>query len=221
MAFEDLKERFQSEFSALSEKVQDSSAYIQLKERYENLTPTQQKLTLAGISIFAFYLVFSIPLGYFSNSSDAVTEFEDRRQLIRDMAKVTRDTQDLPEIPVPPDVNSLKSMVDSQLKAARLLPEQIVSTEVASERVNLIPPNLVTGVLKVTLSQLNLRQIVDLGFQLQNISSSVKVTDMKMDASAKDQRYYDVTYRLAVLNVPTQEEAPVEEPKPQPKRRGK
>jgi len=82
----------------------------------------------------------------------------------------------------------------------------------------LLPGNLSQGVLKVVLSKLNLRQIVDLGFQFQSISSSVKMTDLVMDMSPTDPRYYDVTYKLAILAVPNQME--VVEPEP-PKKKGK
>lgn len=223
MTFEDMKERFQTEGRALLDKIQDSSAYIQLRERYENLSPNKQKLTLLALTAVVLFLVFEMPIGYFSSSSEAVSTFEDRRQLIRDMMKVTRDKQEAPQIAVPPDLNSLKSVIDSQLQAARLLPGQIRSNEVAAESVNLIQGNLLQGVLKISLLQLNLRQVLDLGFQLQSVSPSVKMTDLQMEANPKDPRYYDVTYKLAVLNVPNEPEAVAEEaPQPPPtKKKGK
>lgn len=220
MAFEDLKERFESEFKSLTEKVQESSLFIQMRERYENLTPPMQKATLAGIGLFLFYILFSIPYGYFSSSSEAVTSFEDKRQLMRDLMKVSREAQDVPNIPMPPDVSSLKSQIDGQIQSAQLLPEQIQSTEISSEKVNLISGSLIQGALKVSLLQLNLRQIIDLGYQFQSISPSIKMTDLKMEANAKDPRYFDVTYKLAVLAVPHASEAAPDEPAP-PKRRRK
>jgi hypothetical protein len=46
------------------------------------------------------------------------------------------------------------------------------------------------------------------------------MTDLKMEANAKDPRYFDVTYKLAVLAVPHASEAAPDEPAP-PKRRRK
>jgi hypothetical protein len=220
MALEDLKERLQSESKLLWEKVQDSALFIKTKDRYENLTPPVQKAVMAGVSLLIVYLFLSIPLGYFSTSSESVTDFESKRDLIRSLVKTSREAQEVPNIAVPPDVNSLKSQIDGQIQAARLLPEQIQATQVVSEKVNLIPGNLIQGVLRVSLLQLNLRQIVDLGYQFQAISPSVKMTDLKMEANAKDSRYYDVTYNLAVLNVPSEAPPVIEEPAP-PKKKGK
>ena len=222
MALDDLKERLVSESKAQWEKLQESSAFIQLREKYENLTPSMQKATLIGASLTALLLAFSVPFSYYSNSGISISEFEDKRQLIRDMMKVSRESQEVPSLPVPPDVNTLKSQIDSQLQAARLVPEQILSTEISSDKLNLIPGSMLQGVVKVTLSQLNLRQILDLGHQFQAISPSVKMANMRMEANAKDPRYFDVIYQVAVLSVPNQAEPPSETAEPPPKKkRGK
>ncbi|MEZ0391523.1 MAG: hypothetical protein ACAH59_04865 [Pseudobdellovibrionaceae bacterium] len=220
MAFEDLKERLVSEFKSQWEQFQDSSLYILAKERYENFTPIQQKLSLVGIALFFTYLLLSLPLSFYSSSSEHVAEFEGKRQLIRDILKVSKETSEGPNLPVPPDVASLKSQIDAELQNARLLPEQIKGTEETSEKVKLDTKNLFQGAVKVTLAQLNLRQIIDLGHKFQSINPSVKMTDLQMVANAKDGRYFDVVYKLAVLNVPSPVEE-ADEPEPPPKRRGK
>lgn len=221
MAFEDLRERFSSEFKNQWEQFQESSLYILVKEKYENLTPPMQKLALAGVGLFISYLLLSLPLSYYWTSQDYITEFENKRQLIRDLLKVSREASEAPDLPVPPEVNALKSQVDNQIQNARLLPEQIKGTEVSSERVGLIPENLLQGVLKVSLAHLNLRQIVDLGYQFQSISPSVKMTDLQMQANQKNPKYFDVVYKLAILAVPSQVEEQPEPEKAPPKKRGR
>lgn len=222
MAFEDLRERLQSELKTSWDRLQESSIYIQLREKYENLSPAMQKAALFGSVAFVFLILFSVPMGYYSASSDAITEFEDKRQLIRDLLKVSREAQETPNLPLPPDTNSLKSQIDSQLQSARLLPEQIVSTDVLpQENLRTLPQNLSQGLVKVTLNQLNLRQILDVGHQIQSISPSIKMIGLQMEANAKDPRYFNVVYRLAVLAIPSPgDTAPEPEPPPR-KRRGK
>ncbi len=220
-ALEDLKEQISSEAKQRWEQIQDSSLFIQMKERYENLTPPAQKATVAGIAVVFSLIMFSIPWGYFSASSESVAAFEDQRQLIRDLLKVSRESHEVPDIPVPPDLNALRMQIDGVLQSARLVPEQIKGTENSADAVHLIPGNLSQGALNVSLAQLNLRQVVDIGHSLQSISSSVKMTDMRMEANAKDARYFDVVYRLVILSVPTQAEAPPEFEPPQPKSKKK
>ena len=220
MAFEELKERIQTESKAQWEQFQQSSLYIQIKERYENLTPVMQKVTVVGLAIFFLYLFLSIPLGFYSQSSVYVTEFEDKRQLIRDLLKSSREAQESPDLAIPPQVESLKAQVDSQIQSSKLLPEQILGSQVSMDKPRMIPGNLSQGVLKIDLKKLNVRQILDLGHQLQTVNTSVKMTDMIMQANPEDPRYFDVTYKLAVLAVPSQIEA-APEPAAPPRGRGR
>ena len=220
MALDDIKEKVQTGLKEQWERFQESPSYIQIKERYENLSPTMQKVTLVAVGLILTYIIFAMPLSYFSKSGDSISEFENSRQTIRDLLKASREAQDVPDIPAPPSIDSLKMQIDSQVQAARLLPEQIIGTEILSEKPVLFPENLSQGLLKVSLGKLNLRQILDLGFGFQTISPSVKVTDLVMEANSQDPRYYDVQFKLAVLAVPTQIESPPE-PEPPKKKKGK
>jgi hypothetical protein len=219
-ALDDLKEQLTSEAKLRWEQFQDSSLFIQVKERYENLTPPAQKATLAAVAVIFLLLIFSLPMGYYSTSSEYVTTFEDQRQLIRDMLKVSRESHEVPDIPVPPDLATLRAQIEAQLQSARLVPEQIKGTENSADAVRLIPGNLSQGALNVSLVQLNLRQVIDIGHSLQSISPSVKLTDLKMEASTKDARYFDVIYRLVILSVPQQTAAAPEFEPPAQKKKG-
>ncbi len=202
-ALDDFKDRLQSEFKNLIEKIQESSLYIRLSEQYENLTPMKQKLAVGGsIGLIALILI-SIPWSYYSTSRDFVVEFEDKRQLIRDLLKVSRDSNEVPQIPIPPDVSTLRAQIQGLIESDRLIPEQIKGIENTMTTSKLIPGKLSQGSVNVTLGQLNLRQVVDIGHQLQSISPSVKMTDLNITASLKNPKYYDVIYKLVVLAVPS------------------
>lgn len=205
-AMDDLKERLSSDLKSVLERVQESSLFIQIREKYENLTPPKQKLSIIVISLTLVYLVFSIPFSYYSVSNEHVAAFEDKRQLIRDMLKVARDSKDLPNIAIPPDLATLRSQIQGLLESDRLVPTQIVSVENAVTTSKLIPNNLSQGSVNVNLSQLNLRQVVEIGHQLQSINQSIKMTDLDIRANSKDSRYFDVIYKLVVLAIPQQTE---------------
>lgn len=202
MNLNELKERFQSELKISAEKFQESNLYIQLKEKYDDLNPSMQKIVLWGVSLFFLYLFISIPGDKYSNSQLLVEEFESRRDLIRQMMKVHREASGSFDIPVAPDITSLKSRIERDLQNARLLPDQIVSVEPASANSRVVPENLLSGQLDVKLTKLNIRQIADLGFQMQNISPSVKLKDMNITAHAELKDYFDVSYSMITLTVP-------------------
>lgn len=208
MNFEDLKEQFMSTVKNRWEQFQDSSLYNQAKDRFENLSPVMQKLTLVGVAALVLYIILSIPLGYISTSNERVAEFETNRQLIRDLLKVSREVQDVPNIQPAPPMEVIQSRISQEIQNARLLPEQVKDSSVVTDTSELIPQNLSQGTVKISLAKLNLRQVLDLGFQFQNINPSVKLKDVAVVANAEDARYFDVTYKLAALAVPDLSETP-------------
>ncbi|MCE3010994.1 MAG: hypothetical protein LW875_10320 [Proteobacteria bacterium] len=218
MNIQELKERLGSELNQTWEKVQDSSLYLKAKDAFENLTPPMQKTVSVGSVLLLLYLVLSLPFDLYFKSADFEGEFVAKRTMIRDMLKVSRETAQTPELPVPPGVEELRNRVQQDLQAARILPEQVKSVSVSPPTGKLIPADLSQGEVHVALEQLNLRQVIDIGFQLQNLIPTVKLKDMSMVANQKDSRYFDVIYRLSVLSIP--DFAALNEPAETPKKAG-
>lgn len=215
MNLDDLKDRLASDARVTWERIQESTAYNQLRDRYENMTPAMQKLTIVGGAALVAFTILSIPYGTYVTSTDSVSDFESKRMTIRELLKVTRESSDVPQIPQAPSADMIRSTVENQIRAANLLPEQIKGTEVLQNNSNLIPKNLTENLIQISLAKLNLRQVIDLGYQFQNINPSLKMKDLTMSANREDTRYFDVVYKLVSLAVPA---APV--PEPEPPRRG-
>lgn len=215
-SFDDLKEKLVSDARVTWERIQESGAYNQLRDRYENMTPAMQKLTLVGGVALVSLIILSIPYGKYNQSNEYVGEFESKRMTIRELLKVSRESSDVPQIPQAPSMDMIRNNIDNQIKAANLLPEQIKGTEIQENNSNLVPKNLTEGLLQVSLAKLNIRQVLDLGYQFQSINPSVKMKDMVMTANREDGRYFDVVYKLVALAVPA---APAPEA-PEPPSRG-
>jgi len=220
MTLDELKERLSSEWTQTSERIQESAIYNQLRDRYENMSPAMQKLSIVGGAALISAIILSIPYSYFSQSSDYVTEFEGKRSTIRELLKVTRESSEVPNVIPAPSPDMLRGSIENQLKAANLLPEQMRGAQAVGTGSQLIPKNLTQGVLEVNLAKLNLRQVIDLGYQIGTINPSVKMTDLVMTANKEDNRYFDVVFKLVSLAVP---EAPIvqDEPVGKPGRAGR
>lgn len=212
MNLDDLKDKLASDARVTWERIQESGAYNQLRDRYENMSPPMQKLTVVGSVALIAFLVLSIPYGYYTQSQEHVSEFERKRMTIRELLKVSRESSDVPQIPQAPSIDMLRSNIENQIKNANLLPEQVKGTEVIDSTSKVVPKNLTEGVLQVSLAKLNLRQALDLGHQFQSINPSVKLKDLVMTANREDTRYFDVVYKLVALAVPAAPEVPAEPP---------
>lgn len=212
MNFDDIKDRIKTEFQNLWTRIQESSTFIQLQDRFENLSPSGQKIALLTSAIAVVLILLSIPWSSFNSSQDKLADFDSKRNLIHDLFKVAKESSGSAQIPSPLNESSIRSRVQSELSAARLLPEQVTGIDAVVEQSNMIPSQWLETVLKVRLSKLNLRQIVDLGYQLSNLSVNVKMKDFAMQANPTDQRYFDVIYKLAVLKVPQIDNEELPEP---------
>jgi hypothetical protein len=209
MNLDDIKDNLKSQLSQTWSRIEESSTYNQLKDQFENLSPTKQKLAMAGAGAFLALLVISVPYSYFSTSGEYIASFEEKRALIRELLKVARESSEVPDIQPPPPADMLRGDIDRQLKSANLLPEQIKGISVITANTSLIPKSLLDSGLSVSLAKLNLRQIVSIGYDIQRLSQSVKMSDVRISANPEDPKYFDVEFKVVTLAVP---QAPVEAP---------
>ncbi len=222
---DNLKDSAKSVFDKTSERVRESDTYIQMQDRYQNLSPSGQKLARAGGVLLILFIFLFIPLSYLSSSSQSITLFESKRALISDLFRTYRESTSTQNVAVPPPSDSLRSTIQSIIQRAELTPEQNIGLAESSVEGRLIPQNLISSVLDIKLAKLNLKQIVDIGGAIAAISDSVKMKDVTIIANAQDNRYYDVTYKLYSLRVPEPTPEPVAELEPikkgAPKKDGK
>lgn len=216
MAFEDLKEQAREQLTTLVARIQESSAWNEIVERYLDLNPPVQKAVLALSGALAALILFMLPYMFFSSSQDNMSYFEDKKQTMRELYQVSRAVNVLPPAPPPMTLEDLRNSVQSILNTERppLLPEQIVSvvdydnTKTAGAT---LPRSLSQQGVAVNLSRLNVDQITRLSGRLQSMRSTLKVTGIKIQASAQDPHYFDVSYRLVAFGIPA---APAATPAP-------
>lgn len=209
MNFNDLKDQLSHLLHQLWDRFHDSTLFNRLRDRYENLNPQKQKIVLAVTALLAILIVLQTPWIDFQESTENMSQFEERRDLIRKLLKVGHESAEKPQIPEGPSIDNLRSMISSRLENSRILPDQIKSIDSAGLTTQLVPTELSKGSLQVSLSKLNLRQIVEIGQQFVSISPSVKMVGLKLGPNSEDPRYFDTVYSFVSLNVPVIAPPPV------------
>ncbi|MBX3018041.1 MAG: hypothetical protein KF767_09135 [Bdellovibrionaceae bacterium] len=208
MAFEAQIDELKGRLQQIGERIAEMPAYQQARDRYETMSPPMQKLSIGGGIALITLVLALIPYSTYSNSQITLGEFQEKRDLIRDLLRTHNEAQSNPPLPRLPDLSEVQSRIDGILNSRQILPEQKkgVTTDAATPLIN---ANLQAGTVRVSLAQLNLRQVTDLSADLASIEGA-KLKDIMMDANAKDARYYDVVYRVVVFksNVPDEPAAP-------------
>lgn len=199
---EEIRDQLKEKFTEIFEKIKETELYQKGDEKYNSLTPSGQRITRYLSALLVVFLLVFYPVSQLQMSHEFVAEFEVKRELLRDLFKTYRESSAAPALPTPPQGGELVSQVHTMLSGAQLLPQQIVNVGVIEPEGRLIPQKLVNSVVAVQLSSVNLRQAVDIGTQLANISASVKVKDLEMSATEGKTGYFDVTYKLYAFNVP-------------------
>ncbi|MFN3455397.1 MAG: hypothetical protein ACK41T_10600 [Pseudobdellovibrio sp.] len=199
---EELQENLKNTFQTYWDKIQESPTYGNLNDRYQALSPNGQKMTQIVAGVLVFGVITYIPLSQLQLSSETITQFEEKRSLIRDLFKTYRETPAAPPIVGAPEGQKLVANIQGSLQSSQLIPEQISSVNIIQAESKLIPSSLLSSAVEVKLNKLNLRQIIDIGTKISNISNAVKIKDMIIQANTELAGYFDVTYKVFSLKAP-------------------
>lgn len=205
MALEDLKDQLRDQFIELKSKIEESPAFNSLRESFENLSPGGQRGLILGLSVFTILFMMYIPYSYFSSSADYVVEYNEKRQLIRKLLQASRTASQSGSVANPPPASALVDTIRSRLASFALLPEQTTSVDsIPGSELGggFAPPGISQEGVRVSLNSLNIKQVVDIGYDLQNLMQGVRLVGLAMNPNGKDKRYFDVSYKIARFSLP-------------------
>lgn len=208
MAFEDLKDQLRDQFAELRSKIEESQIYNTLRERYETLSVTTQMWIKIGTALVVVSVLVYFPYIYFSDSFKNVEIYNDKRTLIRKLLRAGSSVAG--SVENPPPTSQLIENIRSQLSGHSLLPEQIGEINVLSPDAlggRFAPKEIEQEAIGVGLKKLNLKQVIEIGYRLQNNAPGVRLVGIEVRAGSPDPHYFDVLYKLARFSLPIAEEA--------------
>jgi hypothetical protein len=214
MNLDDLKDQLKEQGQAVWSRIQESSTYIQISEKYSDMNPATQKAALIGTIVLSIFLVLAVPIGYLTSASESVTAFEDKKALLRELYRVNRASSELDAAPAAADPAMLVSQAQNQLTVAHIPPELVKgvrefdnsSPQPGSRALPNVPKAVMQKGVEVSLTKMNLRQVVDLGFQLQAMNRGLKMIGLSIDADIANPHYFDVVYQLVSFSLPVEAE---------------
>ncbi len=187
-------------------ELQESSIYIQIKEKYDDMSSGAQKLVvLACIAIIVLFLVLP-PWSWIGSSSTFIESFESKKALIRSLLQLKRDIAQAPAVANGISSSALKKQVETSIRAIGLNADQIkgvaeisLSNDGSS---TLVADSVLQNGVQITVSKINLEQFVDLSYRIQKMNLTAKLLSVDMKANNEDNHYYDVIYQLISFAVP-------------------
>lgn len=218
--FKEVFDQIKDTLIARWEQFQETDTYISLREKYDNLPPRGQKAVVFGGFAMAFLILFSIPYGMFTTSQESIVEFEDTKETIEELLTVSQDVKNIPSLAAAMTSADLRQRVDRILAEKGLGKEQITSVSETQftnpQGSQLIPSQITATGVETNLKKLTIKQVVDIGYDIERISPLVKILNLEMRATPEDVHYYDVQFRVSSFAVA---EAPAAAPTNQRSRR--
>ena len=205
MAFEGVREQLKEQWGDLSSKIQEHPAYNNLREKFESQTPLVQRAIIFGSAALVALFLLSFPFGYFSQSSEYLTQFEENRALIQGLLKASSSAKTKSPLPVPIESNVLRGRVTAMLQANRLLPDQIGDMQDIPQpavQAGFVPSVVVQNGLAFQLKKLNLTQIIQLSTAVQNLGEGVKLMGIDVVQSTGQTHYYDIILKVVHFGLP-------------------
>jgi hypothetical protein len=205
LALEELRDQLSEQVTEALAKIQETSAYNSLRERYESQTPTVQKVIVAALCLGALFVLMTFPWSYLSSSSDSLAQFETNRELIQGLLHASRSAKEPSPLPPPIGPDQLRASVERTLHENGLVPDQIGNMQAIPESAikEMAPAGVVATGLAVQIKKVNLNQILELGNLMHNLGPGIKLTGMDVVQSSGQTHYYDLIVSVVHFGIPS------------------
>ena len=202
MNWDDIKEQLTEQFQVYQSKFLESSAFIQVKEKYENLTPRQQKwIQKSLLTLFVLWILY-VPFGYFFSSVTSIQKINENKRLMNELTAISQ-LETGGEAPPAPELNNMTTVVRSHISDERILEKQIAEIRPLNpnETITSLPKFVEQMGVYVLLSQLNLRQIVSVTHRVDKIFPTARVFNMKILPNKENPQYSDLSLSLVFFKL--------------------
>jgi hypothetical protein len=204
--WQDFKEQFIETLKNKWNQFQESGVYLNLKEKYDDMSPLGQKGIQVAAVLLVFLLLIMTPWAWMSSSSTTLESFESKKQIVRQLLQLKRDLTQAPPVSTGYPTSALKSEVEQAVQLLGLTPDQIKGVEevnlTADAESKLVPAEIIQTGVQLTVWKLNLDQFVKLSFKLQGLNPSAKLLSIDMKANSDNNHYYDIIYQVVMFSPP-------------------
>ena len=208
-SLDDLLDRLNELGSNIWSRLEENSTFNTLREKFETLSSSAQRLITIGAISLVVLLIVSIPLTSLLGSSTYVSEFEEKKDLIERMLAAEQSMKQGSPLPKGLSSADLQGRVRNRLQMFRLVEGQGPTLAPLNNKpAGKLAPDIVEQAgVQVTLKGLNLKQTINVGKAMESLHASVKLLGLDIQASTQFPKYYDVVFRLVSFSLP-QAEAP-------------
>ncbi len=193
--FEDQLDQLKEIFQGLAERIQESSLYSSLHERYLMLSPKMQKVLLIAIAIFAVFIVISPPLAKYHTSNENISDFKSRKDIAQKIIQFSKSGSSKLKTPKQITNYDLERTVKDFSKSPVInLNEGQATVRTRQSSKGLLGADQNSFTLVGT--ELNAEQSLNLAYSLKRYNASLIVTKLTFFENLKRPGYFDTEIHL-------------------------
>ena len=204
MDFNNLKEEIVNIFKNLSNTVIDSSFFNFIKEKYDNLSSFYRKIFyVSGFLILACILLY-YPFSHLYSSWKNMWSFNTKKKLTHELIDLSVSTQTSASRAYTPDRDPVQ-FINQKIITLQIPKNQIKGVK-KSKTTPPQPPTTFSmpttiQTVEVAMENLNLKEVIEYGHQLEQLSKNIKLTNLHMIENATQDNYFNVSYILSFFNL--------------------
>lgn len=202
MAFENLSEQIKESLSGLKSQITESEYFNRLSEAYNNLPSRQQKLIIGLGTIITLVLLLNIPFQAFIKSNEQLQTYKAQKEIIEKLQLAEKSKAQSDFDPQKFDRLRLQSELSTQMRSFQISEEQLLIAATSPDLLG-VPKKAITSGFKLSLTNLNVRQISRVSSLLENFSDSVLVTGFNSSVSKEDPHYFNTEFKLLNFSTPS------------------
>ena len=204
MDFNNLKDTFTHLCNNINNTIIDSPVFHFIKEKYDNLNSFYRKaLYVISVFILACILLY-YPASHLYSSWRNMRSFKTKKQLTQDLIDLSISTQ-----------TSASQAYTSNRDPVQFINQKIITLRIPKNQIKSVkkseitPPQKSTTfsmpttiqTVEVAMENLNLKEVIEYGHQLEQLSKNIKLTSLHIIENPKQDNYFNVSYILSFLNL--------------------
>ena len=196
-----LKEELSNLYKNIYLYLENSSWFHYIKEKYEHLQPTHKKAVNGAIGFIVLSGLLYYPASHLYTSVKNMKDFTDKKQLIQELISLSAVRRASPYTQNNISGN-LKDFIFQRSETVGLPKDQITTIDQAkSQNLRELKMPTHTESVRVELKNLNLKELIQYGHQLETLNENLKVVSMDITESVQKENYFNAAYTLSLFSL--------------------
>ena len=198
MDFNRLKEEFFNLCKNSYNIIINSSFFHFIKDKYDGLSSFHRKIIYSFSILILSCMILYYPCSHLYTSWKNMSDFNTKKKLIREMI----------------NLSSTKGIQSSKSYSAHQNPVQFIERRIPTLGINKtlvkrvkkarftpslknLPPSAKVETVEVQLENLNLKEVIQYGHQMEQFSNNIKLTNIEITENPEKENYFHVSYFLS------------------------